>query len=145
MLGFRSWHNKNTLMHVFEITCNFSIIIHHLHYFLTLYMHFDIFLFLLHLHVFGYHFKHITCNVFLNQFSQLVVNWIWRAPNSLRDSNMNLNRKQWKSKESGHALWLAALWRGRGACWSSKMRLGIVISINYSHGPPQNQHKVVTA
>jgi hypothetical protein len=34
------------------------------------------------------------------------------------------NRKQWKSKESGHVPWFAALWRGRGACWSSRMWLG---------------------
>jgi hypothetical protein len=39
-------------------------------------------------------------------------------------------KKQWKSKESGHAPWLATLWRGRGAC---------------SHRPAQNQHKVVSA
>jgi hypothetical protein len=31
------------------------------------------------------------------------------------------NRKQWKSKESGHAPWLVALWKGRGACGSSGM------------------------
>jgi hypothetical protein len=36
------------------------------------------------------------------------------------------NRKQWKSKESGHAPWLIALWKGRGACWSSRMGLGRV-------------------
>jgi hypothetical protein len=48
----------------------------------------------------------------------------WRAPNSLRDSNVSLNWKQLKSKKSGHAPWLATLWRGRGACWSSGMGLG---------------------
>ncbi len=36
-----------------------------------------------------------------------------------------LNRKQQKSKESGHTPWLAAL-QGRGACWSSGMGLGRV-------------------
>ncbi len=35
-----------------------------------------------------------------------------------------LNGKQRKSTESGHAPWLATLWRGRGACWSSGMGLG---------------------
>jgi hypothetical protein len=34
------------------------------------------------------------------------------------------NRKHRKNKESGHAPWLVALWRGRGACWSSGMGLG---------------------
>jgi hypothetical protein len=34
------------------------------------------------------------------------------------------NWKQQKSKESGHAPWLATLWRGRRACWSSGMGLG---------------------
>jgi len=48
----------------------------------------------------------------------------WPAPNSLRDSNVSLNRKQQKSKESRHTPWLAALWRGRRACWSSEMGLG---------------------
>ncbi len=33
------------------------------------------------------------------------------------------NRKQRKSKESRHVPWLAALWRGRGACWSSRIGL----------------------
>jgi hypothetical protein len=31
-------------------------------------------------------------------------------PNSLMDSNVSLNRKQRKSKESGHAPWFVALW-----------------------------------
>jgi hypothetical protein len=31
-------------------------------------------------------------------------------PTSFIDSNVNLRQKQWKSKESGHALWLATLW-----------------------------------
>jgi hypothetical protein len=35
--------------------------------------------------------------------------------------------------------------RGKRACWSSRMGLGRVTSINYSHGPAQNQHKVVNA
>jgi hypothetical protein len=35
--------------------------------------------------------------------------------------------------------------KGRGVCWSSGMGLGRVTSINYSHGPAQNQHKVVSA
>jgi len=35
--------------------------------------------------------------------------------------------------------------RGRGACWSSKMGLGKVTSINYSHRLAQNQHKAVSA
>jgi len=34
------------------------------------------------------------------------------------------NRKQRKSKELGHAPCLAALWRGKGARWSSRMGLG---------------------
>ncbi len=34
------------------------------------------------------------------------------------------NWKQWKSKESGHAPWLITLWRGRKACWSSRLGLG---------------------
>jgi hypothetical protein len=34
------------------------------------------------------------------------------------------NKKQRKSKESRHVPWFAALWKGRGACWSSKMGLG---------------------
>jgi len=29
-----------------------------------------------------------------------------------------------KSKESGHAPWLATLWRGKRACWSFGMGLG---------------------
>jgi hypothetical protein len=28
------------------------------------------------------------------------------------------NYKQWKSKESGHVLWLASFWKGRRVCWS---------------------------
>ncbi len=36
------------------------------------------------------------------------------------------NRKQRKNKESRHAPWLASLWKGKGACWSSKMGLGRV-------------------
>ncbi len=35
--------------------------------------------------------------------------------------------------------------KGRGACWNSGMGLGRMTSINYSHGPAQNQHKVVNA
>jgi len=31
--------------------------------------------------------------------------------------------KKQKSKESKHAPWLEALWRGRGVCWSSRMGL----------------------
>jgi len=31
-------------------------------------------------------------------------------PSSLMDSNVNLNSKQHKSKESGHAPWFAAFW-----------------------------------
>jgi hypothetical protein len=34
------------------------------------------------------------------------------------------NRKQCKSKESRHVPWFVALWKGRGACWSSRMGLG---------------------
>ncbi len=33
--------------------------------------------------------------------------------------------------------------RGRGVCWSFRMGLGKVTSINYSHGLAQNQHRVV--
>ncbi len=35
-------------------------------------------------------------------------------PSSLMDSNVSLNWKQRKSKESGHAPWLVALWRVEG-------------------------------
>jgi hypothetical protein len=35
--------------------------------------------------------------------------------------------------------------RGRRACWSFGMGLRRVTNINYSHGPAQNQHKVVNA
>ncbi len=35
--------------------------------------------------------------------------------------------------------------RGRRAYWSFGMGLGKLTSINYSHGPTQNQHKVVSA
>jgi hypothetical protein len=34
------------------------------------------------------------------------------------------NKKQRKGKESRHTPWFTALWRGRGACWSSRMGLG---------------------
>jgi hypothetical protein len=66
-------------------------------------------------------------------------------PNSLMDSNVNLNWKQQKSEESQHAPWFVTFWRGRGACWSFGMGLWRMTSINYSHGPTQNQHKVVSA
>jgi len=46
------------------------------------------------------------------------------------DSKVSPNWRQWKSKESGHAPWLVAFWRGRGACWSSEMGLGRVTNIN---------------
>jgi hypothetical protein len=46
------------------------------------------------------------------------------TPNSLRDSNVSPNWKQRKSKELGHAPWLATLWRGRGVYWSFEMGLG---------------------
>jgi len=36
------------------------------------------------------------------------------------------NRKHRKSKELRHTPWLATLWKGRGACWSSEMGLGKV-------------------
>jgi len=55
------------------------------------------------------------------------------------------NRKQQKSKKSGHVLWLAAFWRGRGACWSFGMGLRRVDKFNYSHGHAQNQHEMVSA
>jgi len=71
--------------------------------------------------------------------------WVDTLPNFLMDSNVSLNGKQWKSKESGHALWLATLWRGKGACWSFGMGLGRMTIFNYSHKPAQNQHKVVSA
>jgi len=48
----------------------------------------------------------------------------WHAPNSLKDSNVSLNRKQQKSKDSGHTPWFTELCRGRGACWSFEMGLG---------------------
>jgi len=35
-------------------------------------------------------------------------------PSSLMDSNVNLNWKQRKSKEPGHAPWLIALWGVKG-------------------------------
>ncbi len=36
-------------------------------------------------------------------------------------------------------------WRGRGACWSSKMGLGRIDKLIHSHGPAHNPHKVVSA
>jgi hypothetical protein len=42
-------------------------------------------------------------------------------PSSLIHSNVSLRQKQWKSKKLGHTPWLATLWGGRGACWSSGM------------------------
>jgi hypothetical protein len=48
----------------------------------------------------------------------------WHTPNSLKDSNVPPNWKQWKGKESRHAPWFATLWKGKGACWSSGMGLG---------------------
>jgi hypothetical protein len=35
--------------------------------------------------------------------------------------------------------------RGRGACWSSEMRLGELTTFTHSHWPTHNPHKVVSA
>ncbi len=36
-------------------------------------------------------------------------------------------------------------WRGRGACWSSGMRLERIDKLIHSHGPAHNPHNVVNA
>jgi hypothetical protein len=50
--------------------------------------------------------------------SRLAIMWgykpSWRTPNSLRDSNVNPSRKQWKREESRHVPWLTALWGVEG-------------------------------
>ncbi len=43
-----------------------------------------------------------------------------------------------KQRVVAHSL-ACTLWGGRGVCWNFKMELGRVTSINYSHGPAQNQ------
>ncbi len=52
-------------------------------------------------------FQHYSMNNLDKSLKVFHVNW--RAPNSLRDSNVSPNWKQRKSKESGHVPWLAAL------------------------------------
>jgi hypothetical protein len=52
------------------------------------------------------------------------------------------NWKQRKGKESGHTSWFAALERGRKACWSFGMGLGIMTSnlVTDSNLHQTNQH-----
>jgi hypothetical protein len=62
-----------------------------------------------------------TCNYKLSVKGKkimLIFKLGWRAPNSLKDSNVSPKCKQWKNKESRHVLWLASFWKGRRACWS---------------------------
>jgi hypothetical protein len=42
----------------------------------------------------------------------------------LKNSDVRPKQKQQKNKKLELAPWLAALWRGRGAYWSSGMGLG---------------------
>ncbi len=60
------------------------------------------------------------------------------TPKLLGRFKMSLNRG--KVRSSGHTPWLSALFRGRGACWSSEMGLG-KLTINFTHSckPTQNQ------
>ncbi len=57
--------------------------------------------------------------------------------NSLMDSNMSLTENNRRARNQSMLL-RSQYFGGRGACWSFKMGLGRVTSINYSHGPAQN-------
>jgi hypothetical protein len=68
----------------------------------------------------------LTSKKFFIMFTLLNLgkDYVWRTPNSLKDSNVSPKQKTVKEQGSGHAPWLVALWRGRGACWSFGMGLG---------------------
>jgi hypothetical protein len=69
----------------------------------------------------------------------------WHTPKLLNGHKCESKLKTTK-KEGVEAHSLAhSILKGKRACWSSGMGLGRVTSINYSHGPAQNQHKVVSA
>jgi len=53
------------------------------------------------------------------------------------DSNMSLTENNRRARNQSMLL-RSQYFGGRGACWSFKMGLGRVTSINYSHGPAQN-------
>jgi hypothetical protein len=77
--------------------------------------------------------------------SRKIANPMWRTPKLFNgfkcESKLKIVEKQ---RIGAHSLACNTL-RGRRACWSSEMGLGRVTSINYSHEPAQNQHKVVNA
>jgi hypothetical protein len=66
---FRSRYNRN------DSKSNYNFFDLHMHRFWTLCI-LIIYLFQLFLQTYGYHSRHITYNVFPNQFTQLVANWI---------------------------------------------------------------------
>jgi len=80
-----------------------------------------------------------------NDCSFKVLTNMWRTPKLLNGLKCESKLKTTEEQRVGaHSLAHNTL-KGRAACWRSGMGLGRVTSINYSHGPTQNQHKVLSA
>jgi hypothetical protein len=69
----------------------------------------------------------------------------WRAPNSLRDSNVSLKLETTEEQRVRAAPWLATLRGVEGCAGASGWDEEELTSFNYSHERAQTQHEVVNA